>query len=119
MTPINMPGPDASDKDWRVFLEHQLANAVHLLRTKDATEEQCIARLNLKYQALFDHQEKSKDRWQKECLRLEQTYGASHARYLLLRQHQVQVWKLGIAATGEQLDKALDEQIERAQKKAA
>lgn len=111
-TPINMPGPDASDHDWRAFLEHQLAGAVAALRSKDATEEACIQRLEVRYQSHHDNLKKTLDE-------IERRLGVGAERYALLRQHQVQVWALGIAATGEQLDHALDEQIEKAQKATA
>jgi hypothetical protein len=82
-----------------------------LLRSKDATEAECIARLEKQYaesrtrlQAKLSAVMNTGEAQQKQI-------GAYAARYLVLRGHMVQVWKLGIAATGEQLDTMLDQII--------
>lgn len=113
MTPMIMPGPDASDKDWRVFLERQLAGAVALLRAREETEAQVVHRYDARYKTHEAQMVRIDEARKKAIADLERQYGAYAARYSLLRQHNVQVWGLGIATSGENLDRALDEQIER------
>lgn len=94
------------------FLEQQLSAAVAHLRAKDATEEACTSRLNaIAKQAAVEADEKNK-RLRSRLKVIETELSASANRYSIIRENQVQVWKLGIAATGAQLDELLDRIIE-------
>jgi hypothetical protein len=108
-----------SDVERIAFLEQQLAGAVMFLRQKDATEEACAKRLEGIYQASFADMRRQLETQAKQVKELEARLGAASTRYSFARQHMVQVWKLGIAASGERLDELLDEQIERMNKQQA
>jgi hypothetical protein len=108
-----------SETEQIAFLEQQLAGAVMFLRQKDATEEACAKRLESIYKASFADMLRQLQIQAKRVKNLEARLGADSTRYAFLRQHMVQVWKLGLAASAEQLDKALDEQIERLNKQQA
>lgn len=114
-----MQNPEQAPQEYIAFLEQQLAGAVMFLRQKDATEEACVKRLEEQYRVQFAQNRDLLEERRKQFDLRERELGAGYARYALLRQYQVQVWSLGIAATGENLDRALDEQIRRAQKALA
>lgn len=107
----------ASGVDQIVFLQQQLAAAISILRAYEQTESNRSA----KYRNLCEERKKDFEvrtaKVEERFNRLTSQVLVNATRYALLRSHQVQIWKLGIAATGEQLDKALDEQIKRAQEK--
>jgi hypothetical protein len=116
---VQMPASDASLAERIAFLEHQLAGAVMLLRQKDATEEACVARFEKLYASRYAAMQEQHDLKMKRLEALGPRLIASAARYDLARQHLVQIWGLGVAAQGEQLDSALDAQIKRAERKTA
>ncbi len=93
------------------FLEQQLTGAVKLLHGKDATEAACNARL----QRVYDQAERELEaRLAVTKARLQNLVDETREaaqRYAFMRQHQVQVWKLGIAASGESLDREIDKAI--------
>lgn len=102
-----------------LFLTEQLCGAVALLRAKEETEEQYNAKYRAIYQDVEKRLQKQVEEIKQSCTEEINKARADATRYRFIRQHQVQAWALGVVAQGEQLDKALDEQIERAQKKTA
>lgn len=98
------------------FLEQQLAGAVTFLRQKDATEEACVARLEAQYAQGYAEHERKVQAKIKRIEAMGKRILANSNRYELLRAHMVQVWKLGIAASGENLDTVLDERLLSAEK---
>lgn len=99
-----------------VFLEQQLAGAITHLRVSQENHAALLAqmsghedRLKLVYR-----QKRDRDEAINKQLRLSVAHLAqAAARYAFIRQHQVQIWKLGIAAEGDALDKLIDAKLEQ------
>lgn len=98
------------------FLMEQLHGAVTMLRARDETEERCNARYRTIYRATEERLQKQVEEIKQRSAEAIKKTQVDATRYRFIREHQVRVWKFGIAATAEQLDRALDEQLERAQK---
>lgn len=105
-----------STEEHIAFLEQQLCAAIAMLRQKDQTEAEIAAKYDRQSTATVDSVKQQLRDQVTHLQQLEKTLVMQVTRYRFLRQYQVQIWKLGIAATGEQLDKALDEHIERLRK---
>lgn len=93
------------------FLGAQLAGAVTHLRIAEGHVQQLTgqmqgydARVSKIYRDKRDQDEKRNKEIRLSVAQLAQ----DAARYSYLRQHQVQIWKLGIAAQETELDKRLD-----------
>lgn len=98
------------------FLMRQLAGAVTMLRQSDERNAGLIEQMK-RYDArragVYKDKKKLVERQATE-LRIQLAQAHQDAsRYRFLRQHQVQVWKLGIATQGETLDKLVDAKLEQ------
>jgi len=95
-----------SDLSYAIFLEEQLAVAaahIHQARDGEANSAQ-------RYQTMYETRAKQlKDQFD----RMTKDLKANAARYWLIRKYMVQIWTLGIAASADNLDQALDKLIER------
>lgn len=114
--PIEMPAADASPAMRIAFLEHQLAGVFSFLAQKDATEAACIKRYEGLYATRYAAMREQHERKMKQLKGLGERLITNAHRYEFLRQHQVQIWKLGIAAQGDKLDSLLDAAKERVER---
>lgn len=102
-----------SPEEYVTFLEQQLAGAIQFLRQKDETEQACVRRIEALYATRFAEERETRKRLRARVEQIEKAIKDGSARYEFLRAFQVQIWKLGIAAAGEQLDQLIDAERER------
>jgi hypothetical protein len=109
---IRPPGFEhLSLEEYVVFLETQIAGAVGTLRQRDETERTIAERYSARMKLTLDHVDKEQARQRDSLIDLQKSLGAAADRYNFIREHQVQIWALGIAATGDNLDQAIDDHI--------
>lgn len=101
------------------FLEGQLANSINLLKRYEGGEAATVERLEATYRGHRDKLGADVAQRRERIARMEVQILANARRYDFLRQHQVQVWKLGIGATGLGLDNAIDDLLLKAAKQPA
>lgn len=100
-----------SPQEHIAFLEQQLAGAVGILRQKDETEMQIVRRYDGQSKKFVGEMKARLDAQMKHMQAQEKAIGQQARRYRFLRAFQVQIWKLGIAASEAKLDELLDVQI--------
>jgi hypothetical protein len=86
----------------------QLANAVGYLRRFEEGEAAVIRRLEDRYRAKEMQLDAEIDGRRQRLKQQAKSALTDSERYAFIRQHIVQVWKLGVGATGMQLDHAID-----------
>lgn len=91
-----------------VFVRDQLDKAVAMLRARDETTAQIVARLEAQYAAQYEEIRRDRDRSRKLYEDMKEELRQVSLRYTVLRQHQVRIRSLGILAKGKSLDAALD-----------
>jgi len=96
------------DLDDPVCLRDQLCKALAIIRTRDETTEQIIARLEGQYAAQYEEMKKDRERSRQLFENLKEELRQVSLRYAVLRQHQVRIRSLGVLAKGKSLDAALD-----------
>lgn len=98
------------------FLRAQLAGAVTQLRVAEGHVRQLTGQMqgyDARVREVY-RKKRDQDEARNKELRLSVTHLCQAAtRYSYLRQHQVQIWKLGIAAEGDALDKLIDAKLEQ------
>lgn len=90
------------------FLKDQLDKAVAIIKARDETTDQIIARLETQYAEQYEEMKKDRERSRKLFEDLKEELRQVSLRYAVLRQHQVRIRSLGILAKGKSLDAALD-----------
>lgn len=100
-------------QEYIAFLEQQFSNAINLLQKYEGGEAATVERLEAKYRGHRNKLGADIAERRERIKRLEAAILANAKRYEFLRQHMVQVWKLGIGATGQALDSTIDELIRK------
>lgn len=101
----------ATPQDYINFLEAQLANAIGRLQKFEGDEAATVDRLEAQYRGHRDKLGMDIAQRRDRIRNMEAHILANAQRYDFLRQHHVQVWKLGIGATTEGLDNAIDDRM--------
>lgn len=104
-----------SEQEQIAFLQEQLAGAVMQLRVQEGHIQQLSGQMtgyDERVRKIY-RDKHDRDEANNKQLRLSVAHLAQlAARYQFLRQYQVQVWKLGIAAEGDALDRLIDARLE-------
>lgn len=104
------------DKDEQIaFLEQQLAGAVAMLRRRDATEAEAIARLEANFRTLSDQREKTSSEIKSMYRDAAKKFGRDAMRYRLLREQWEHVKDLNAVSMELAVDRLVKEYEERTQ----
>lgn len=109
MTPEMSELKFATPQEYIAFLEQQFSSAVNLLQKYEGGEAAMVERLEGKYRTERDQLRADIKQRRERIAHMERQILTNAGRYDFLRQHLVQVWKLGIGATGFALDAAIDD----------
>jgi hypothetical protein len=96
-------------QEYIAFLEGQLTSAINLLGRFEGGEAAVVERLEAQYRGHRDKLGADIAQKRERIKQMEERILANARRYDFLRQYLVQVWKIGIGATGAGLDNAIDD----------
>lgn len=108
----------STPQEYIAFLEGQLANAINLLTRYEGGEAALVERLEAQYRGHRDKLGADIAQKRERIKQMEERILANSRRYDFLRQHLVQVWKLGIGASGDGLDRVIDDLLSKASKQS-
>lgn len=104
----------SSPEEEIAFLRQQLGAAIDLVQKKDATEAACIERVTAVYVPIQERLQAELKARIRSMKRSEAALHLSASRYALLRSVRVRAMQIGIDnLSGEELDKALDQQAKQ------